>query len=177
LGFVLTVQDSVYLTPEDFRGLLSPNDFAADLEATLLSSEMLRERFQRLAHTGLMLLRQPLNGRPRVGGRNWAQRRLFDQVQAKEPDFVLLRQAMREVMMETCDLTAAVDYLNSLPRLTIRCRCLSQPSPFAQYWTQIEEGPNDAVINPTAALERLHAELTDRSRQARLAASLWRART
>jgi ATP-dependent Lhr-like helicase len=159
LGFVLTVQDSNGLTPDDFRDLLASEGFAADLESALANSEILRERFQRLAHTGLMLLRQPLNGRRRVGGRNWAQRRLFDQVRAKEPDFVLLRQAMGEVLMENCDLPAAIAYVDTLARLTIRCRRLNQPSPFAQHWTQVRDGPDDAVLNPTAALERLHAEL------------------
>jgi hypothetical protein len=44
--------------------------------------------------------------------------------------------------------------------LTIRCRRRSQAAPLAQHWTQLKEGPDDAVINPAAALERLYAELT-----------------
>jgi Lhr-like helicase len=160
LGLVISVPDIYEFKPGDFRDLLSPHNFAPDLEAALLRSDMTRERFQRVATTGLMLLRQPLNGRRHVGGRDWAQRRLFDQVQAKEPDFVLLRQAMHEVLTETCDSAAALAYLENLPRLTIRCRRLNLPSPFAQHWTQVKEGPDDSVINPTTALERLHAELT-----------------
>jgi ATP-dependent Lhr-like helicase len=159
LGFVISLPEVSEFTPGAFRDLLSAHNFASDLEAALLRSDMTRERFQRVATTGLMLLRQPLNGRRHVGGRDWAERRLFDQVQAKEPDFVLLRQAMHEVLTETCDSAAALAYVHNLPRLTIRCRRLNQPSPFAQHWTQVKEGPDDSVINPATALERLHAEL------------------
>jgi ATP-dependent Lhr-like helicase len=121
---------------------------------------MLRERFQGVATTGLMLLRQPLGGRRRVGGRDWGRRRLFDQVRISEPDFVLLRQAMQEVQAEWCDFQSALSYLRDMPSMTIRCRQLSQPSPFAQNWTQINAGPDDESANPVEALERLHAELT-----------------
>jgi ATP-dependent helicase Lhr and Lhr-like helicase len=160
LGLVVSVRGEGKLSPADWRDLQAAADFDSDSEEALLQSEILRERFQRVATTGLMLLRQPLGGRRRVGGRDWGRRRLYDQVQVGEPDFVLLRQAMQEVQAECCDIQSALSYLRDMPSMIIRCRQLSQPSPFAQDWTQINPGPDDKSANPVEALERLHAELT-----------------
>ena len=51
--------------------------------------------------------RMRLRRRRRVGGRDWAERRLFDQVRAVEADFVLMREAHREVREICCDGRAA----------------------------------------------------------------------
>jgi ATP-dependent Lhr-like helicase len=140
--------------------LLAAEGFDADLEAALAGGVMLRERFRRVALTGLMLLRNPPGGRRRVGGRDWAERRLFDQVRATDPDFILLRQALREVRDEECDAGMALAFLDKLPRSVLSCRWLAQPSPFAEAWTQLSAGPVETVQDPTEALRRLHAELT-----------------
>jgi ATP-dependent Lhr-like helicase len=121
---------------------------------------VLRERFGRVALTGLMLLRRPLGGRRRVGGRGWGERQLFAQVRGHAPDFVLLRQALREVRAELCDAPAARAYAEALPGLAVRCRRLPAPGPFAEAWTQAAEGPAEAVESPAEALVRLHARLT-----------------
>ena len=63
-----------------------------------------------------MLLRNPLGRGRRVGGRDWGERRLFDQVRARDPDFVLLRQAAREVRADLCDAAAALRYVEELAR-------------------------------------------------------------
>src|SRR5262249_34678333 len=97
LGLALYVRGSEELMPDDFRALLRVDSFEEDIRRALADSLVLRQRFQRVALTGLMLLRHPLGRKRRVGGRDWAQRRLFEQVRARLPDFVLLRQAEREV--------------------------------------------------------------------------------
>ena len=80
-------------------------------------------------------------------------------MRAARPDFVLLRQAEREVHEEVCDAAAAREYLEQLPRLAIRCRRLPQPGPFAESWTQPAAGVAEPVSAPAEALERLHASL------------------
>jgi ATP-dependent Lhr-like helicase len=145
--------------PGFWRSLLAPACFAEDLDAALGSSVALRERFQRVATTGLMLLRT-LQGRRRVGGRDWGERRLFEQVRAHDPDFVLLRQSVREVRAELCDGLAALRFVEELPRWVVRCRWLSQPSPFAASWTQTALGGVESAQSPAEALRRLHAQLT-----------------
>jgi putative SbcD/Mre11-related phosphoesterase len=106
-----------------------------------------------------MLLRNPLGRKRRVGGPDWGERRLFDQVHGHDPDFVLLRQALREVRSDWCDAAAARAYAERLPGLTVRCRYLSQVSPFAENWTQAAVGESEPVETPAEALRRLHAEL------------------
>jgi ATP-dependent Lhr-like helicase len=160
LGFMLSAAGDD-LTPEDLRSLLAVADFDADLAQALSESVTLRERFRRVALTGLMLLRNPLGRRRRVGGHDWAERRLFEQVRRQDPDFVLLRQALREVCEECVDAEAAGTFLRELPRLVIRWRWLSQVSPFAASWTQPAAGPVEGVEGPAEALRRLQAALLD----------------
>jgi ATP-dependent Lhr-like helicase len=160
LGFALLLRGAADLAPDDLRRLLGADGFDADLEAALADGVTLRERFRRVALTGLMLLRNPPGGRRRVGGPDWAERRLFDQVRAADPDFVLLRQALREVRDEDCDAAAARAFVEELPRRVLRCRWLGQRSPFAEAWTQLGAGPAETVEDPAEALRRLHAALT-----------------
>jgi hypothetical protein len=81
-------------------------------------------------------------------------------VQAVDTDFVLLRQAWREVRAEVCDAGAARAFLDELPWLRLCCRPLAQPSPFVEAWTQLAAGPVESVESPDEALRRLHAALT-----------------
>ncbi len=144
---------------ELFRRLLDVRTFETDLETCLAASDLLRGRFQRVAQTGLMLLRNPLGRKRRVGGQDWGERRLFEQVQGHDPDFVLLRQAGREVRAEWCDVRTAREYLDRLPGLAVRCRWLAQVSPFASNWTQAEVGEPERLESPAESLQRLHAAL------------------
>jgi ATP-dependent Lhr-like helicase len=145
--------------PQLVRELLSPRDFAAVLDTSLATSNLWRTRFQRVAQTGLMLLRRPNGRRRRVGGRDWGERRLFDQVLAHDPNFVLLRQAGREIRADCCDAETARAYVERLPGLTVRCRQLGQVSPFVENWTQAAVGEGEPVETPGDALLRLHADL------------------
>jgi ATP-dependent Lhr-like helicase len=157
--FILTGCCGSSLVTEELRQLLSADEFAHDLSAALGESATLRERFHRVALTGLMLLRHPLGSPRTVGGRDWAERRLFAQVRAGDPDFILYRQALQEVCDELCDAGAAQEYLAQLPRLTVRRRVLARVSPFAESWTQAGLGPVEAVETPEEAIQRLHAQL------------------
>jgi ATP-dependent Lhr-like helicase len=109
LGFVLS-SPTLVLTPDRLRRLLTSEHFVADLDAAVADSAALRERFHAAALTGLMLLRNPLGRKRRVGGHDWPERRLFEQVSAADPGFVLLRQARREVLDELLDAVAAREF-------------------------------------------------------------------
>jgi ATP-dependent Lhr-like helicase len=141
------------------RLLLEPAGFEADLGTALQDGDSLRQRFARVAQTGLMLLRQPLGGPRRVGGADWAARRLFDQVREHDGNFVLLRQARREIRAEWCDGAAAQAYALDLAGRPLRCRWLPYPSPFAEHWTQQAEGAAATAETPAEALRRLHEAL------------------
>jgi ATP-dependent Lhr-like helicase len=160
LGFVLSVDGRPELTADDFRALLAADEFDADLAEAVAGSTLERERFRGTASTGLMLLRNPVGKRVRTGGTHWAERQLYDQVQAADPDFVLLRQARREVGEDLLDARAARSFAEELPRRALRWRWLPGVSPLAEHWTQATEGPTEAGESPADALTRLHAMLT-----------------
>ncbi|MFO0929358.1 MAG: DEAD/DEAH box helicase [Gemmataceae bacterium] len=160
LGLTIRLRTPLPDVAAAVRTLLRADGFAAELADALAGSDVVRSRFGRVARTGLMVLRNPLGRRRRVGGIDWPQRQLFEQVRGHDPDFVLLRQALNEVRRELCDEAAALAFVTLLPRLTVVCRRLTRPSPFAQRWTQVEEGIADRPRSPTEALAQLHAELT-----------------
>jgi ATP-dependent Lhr-like helicase len=163
LGFVLSVEGRPELTADDLRFVLSVANFDADLTQAVTGSQVLRERFRGVALTALMLLRNPLGKRVRTGGNEWAERHLFDQVHAANPNFVLLRQARREVHEDWLDGPAARTFLEELPRRALRWRWLPGVSPLAEHWTQAAEGPVDSAESPVEALTRLHAMLMTRA--------------
>ncbi len=160
LGFALRLRGAVADPPAVVRSVLDATQIGADLDAALADGPALRQRFGRTALTGLMLLRNPLGRGRKVGGRDWGERRLFDQVRARDADFVLLRQAAREIRADLCDLEAARRYAEELARRPIRCRRLSRPSPFAEGWTQAADGPAEPLETPAEVLRQLHAALT-----------------
>jgi ATP-dependent Lhr-like helicase len=160
LGFALQVRGILADITGLLRVLLDGQRFAADLDAALAESSVLRDRFQRVSLTGLMLLRNPTGRRRRVGGADWAERHLFDHVRTRDPDFVLLRQAAREVRAGCCDADAASRYAAALPSLQVRCRWLTGISPFVESWTQLTAGSAAEVETPADALRRLHETLT-----------------
>jgi metallophosphoesterase superfamily enzyme len=138
LGFVLAVAADLDLEPNRLYDLLSPSNFARDLERAVADSPILGRRFATVAQTGLMLLRQPLGPRRRVGGRDWASRRLFHWLRFVEPEFPLLRQAWREVRDEVLTAPDAITCLERLSRMPIHVRWLPQLSPFAASWGTID---------------------------------------
>jgi ATP-dependent Lhr-like helicase len=162
LGFALFVRGGLpgEASPADtLRALLDPSGFDSDLGKVLEEGDAVRQRFAAVAQTGLMLLRQPRGGQRRVGGSDWAARRLFELVRAHNPDFVLLRQARAEVRADLCDAPTARAYAEGLSRLPLRCRYLATPSPFASSWTQREAGGTASAETPEEALRRLHETL------------------
>jgi ATP-dependent Lhr-like helicase len=80
LGLTLSVRGEKALGADLFRKLFAVEAFDQDLASALAESDLLRERFRRVALTGLMILRNPQGRRRRVGGPDWAQRRLFERI-------------------------------------------------------------------------------------------------
>ncbi len=96
-----------------------------------------------------------------MGGVLWPERRLFDQVRAAYPDFVLLRQANREVRGECCHAEVARVFAESLSGLPMRMRRLETTAPFARSWSQAAAGPGESALSPEDALRKLHAALNE----------------
>ena len=131
--------------------------------------------FARVAVTGLMLLRNPTGSRRKVGGADWGERRLYDQVTARDADFVLARQAAREVRADWCDAAAAMRLCGGITPFDDPLSAFTRTSPFAEHWTQTLIGSARRRSKPPGdSLQRLHAMLNGRRHavsSGRLAAS------
>ena len=132
LGFYVLLHAAAPMPADAWRASLSAPRFADDFLEHLDQSDLLAQHFSRVAQTGLMVLKNPLGRKRRVGGKDWTERRLYDRIRAGNADFVLLRQARREAISSTCDLAAARLFVKQLASLQIRIRHLSQPSPFGE---------------------------------------------
>jgi Lhr-like helicase len=132
LGIYLLIPGEANIAMETWRQLLHAAGFAADFSAHLRCSDLVPQAFARIAQTGLMVLRNPAGRKRKVGGKDWTERRLFDQLRERAADFILLRQAEREAIQGTCDLNAAQAYVEQLLKLPIRVRHLAKPSPFGE---------------------------------------------
>jgi ATP-dependent Lhr-like helicase len=138
--------------------LLVPDGFADQVLEGIDRGELPARRFQHIAATGMMVLRNSEPGkRVRVGGTNWVSARLYPLVKAACPEHPLLRETRREVLEDLLDVPAALAWLDSCPRLSFRT--LKAQSPFAAAW--IEPGQGDSLEFESAgdALKRLHARL------------------
>lgn len=160
LGLVLRFRQQLPDPAPRIRQVLTFEGLAQELDESLATSEALRSRFAQVARTGLMVLRHPEGRQRRVGGIRWVERQLFEQVRGRDPNFLLLRQALRELREDLCEGQTAQAFVRDLPQRTIRCRALPRPSPFARAWTQHQSAELDPASNPAEALARLHAELT-----------------
>ena len=132
LGIYLLIYGEEPITPNEWRTRLNPAHFAADFHEHLHGSDLLAQQFARVAQTGLMVMRNPLGRKRKVGGKDWAQHRLYERLRERAPDFVLLRQAEREAAASTCDLQTARAFVEQLAALPIRLRYLPEPSPFGE---------------------------------------------
>ncbi len=139
LGVTLFHEIDTPLGDEAWRQLLDVADFADEMDAIVRNGDLTRSRFADIARTGLMVLRQPLGGPRKVGGRDWVQRRLFDQIVAADPEFALLRQARRETLATKCASVPALAYLTDIASSPVQVRCLAETSPIAAAWLDVGE--------------------------------------
>jgi Lhr-like helicase len=94
-----------------------------------------------------MVLRNPLGRKRKVGGKDWTERRLFEQIRVHAPDFILLKQADREASLALCDLAEALAFVERLTSVPIRLRQLAQASPFGDSMLR-GHGPAGAIASP-----------------------------
>jgi len=155
-GFRLTVPESSALGEADLLPLLSPAGFAADLEASLDRSELLKYHFRNAAQTGLMVYRNYFGEQKPLRKLQFSSEVIFNVLVEHEPDHVLLREARREATHAFLDLAAAETWLARVGSHPIRLRRvpLVPPLSFALYASAIREML--LVENPAETLERLY---------------------
>jgi ATP-dependent Lhr-like helicase len=132
LGIYLITAAGGPMTPDDWRGSLRAEQFEDDFDQHLLESDLVRDHFARLAQTGLMVLRHPFGQKRQSSARTGTAHRLYERIRYSDPDFILLRQAHREVRDGLCDLPTALEFVRGLRSMTIRLRHLPAPSPLGE---------------------------------------------
>lgn len=142
LGCLLFAPADLDLSPASLRSVLSPLRWEQDLRSVSADHPALGKRFHAAATNGLMLLRQPIGQRVRVGGRSWAAGRLLRWLRTTDPNSALFQQALRETQEEVFHLEAVLDWLADLPRRAIRQRWLSEPSPLTARWSPVAPPPD-----------------------------------
>lgn len=157
-GFVLTVTDGQALGGSDLPGLLVEEDFDAQLEESLVRSDLLKYHFRNAAQTGLMVYRNFFGEQKSVRKLQWSSEVIFNVLTQHEPDHVLLREARREATHAFLDAPAAKAFLLRLNRdaLPVRLRRVEHVAPlaFGMYATKIREAL--LVEDPREAMERLY---------------------
>jgi ATP-dependent Lhr-like helicase len=139
LGFMQMVRGERPIEAAGWREALSVDKFNDDLTAALLGSELLRDRFRCVAQTSLLWPRNPIG----------AERRAC--ISTADADFVLVRQALRELLSER---VSALRFVEQLPRMTIYCRRLAEISPFVEGWNRVEAGAIETVNDTSPTHER-----------------------
>jgi ATP-dependent Lhr-like helicase len=155
-GFLLTVAADQQLAEGDLPALLEAEDFARDLQASLVRSELLKYHFRNAAQTGLMVYRNYFGEAKPVRKLQFSSEVIFNVLAQHEPDHVLLREAQRDAVESFLDLATAEAFLRRLRGRAIRLRRPAQlpPLAFAMYAASIKEVL--MVEDPAATLERLY---------------------
>lgn len=155
-GFVLTVTPTQAITTETIPMLLAPENFEADLNQSLVRSDLLKYHFRNAAQTGLMVYRNFFGEQKSVRKLQWSSEVIFNVLQQHEPDHVLLREALRDTLHSFLDAEGAVTYLKTLAPQAIRLRTIRRVPPlsFALFATKIKEAL--MVEDPRETMERLY---------------------
>lgn len=155
-GFVLTVGREQAVTAADLPALLAPAGFAAELDAALAQSELLKYHFRNAAQTGLMVYRNFFGEQKPARKLQWSAEVIFNVLARHEPDHVLLREARREARHAFLDAAGAEVFLRGAAALPRRLRRVPvvPPLSFALYATKIREALR--VEDPQETLERLY---------------------
>ena len=130
-GFYLSFEKNVNvikafnsLKSKDLRRIL---DFAID------KSEVLKRRFRHCAMRSLMILREYKGRRKRVGRQQVSSMILMSAVKRISNDFVILKEARREIMEDLMDVGNTLKILEEIEKKTIEIKEVTTliPSPFA----------------------------------------------
>lgn len=154
-GFVLTVTPRQVFTAEELPALLSPENFAEELNESLSRSDLLKYHFRNAAQTGMMVYRNYFGEQKSVRKLQWSSEVIFNVLQQYEPDHILLREARRDAVHTYIDVDGALKFLRSAAARPMHIHAVDRipPLSFAMYATKIKEAL--LVEDPRETMERL----------------------
>ncbi|MBI2134088.1 ATP-dependent helicase [Candidatus Woesearchaeota archaeon] len=130
-GFFLSYQKGVNVLAA--FSLIKSDKLELVLGSAIDKTEVLRRRFRHCAGRSLMILREYMGHRKRVGRQQTSSMILLNAVKRISNDFPILKEARREVLEDLMDIESAKQVLKSMEEGKTKIKHISTPlpSPFA----------------------------------------------
>ena len=130
-SFLLSLDSRVQAEAGILHELFNPQGFVEDLRTVLSTTETLGTSFRHIAEIGQLLPRRTLNGNVSARAATWNGSLLYKTLLEHEPEHPLVREAVREVMEDQCDVHRARDEAARIYETPLEVYDLPRPSPFA----------------------------------------------
>ncbi len=129
-SFLLSLDSRINTDAAALRAAFNPLKFDDDLRRTLSSTETLGTSFRHIAEIGQLLPRRTTRGNVPAKAATWNASLLYTTLREHEPDHPLLKEAVREVMEDQCDVYQALEEAARIHETPIEVYDLPRPSPF-----------------------------------------------
>jgi ATP-dependent helicase Lhr and Lhr-like helicase len=129
-SFLLSLDARLEVDAAALHESFNPHNFAEDLRATLSTTETLGTSFRHIAEIGQLLPRRTLRGNVSARAATWNGSLLYKTLLEHEPNHPLVREAVREVMEDQCDVSQAAEEAARIYSSPIEIYDLPRPSPF-----------------------------------------------
>jgi ATP-dependent Lhr-like helicase len=160
-GFYLSYEKNVNVM-NAFK-LLKSEKFGLVLNAAIDRTEVLKRRFRHCASRALMILREYMGRRKRVGRQQVSSMLLLNAVKRISPDFSILKEARREVLEDLMDKEHATWVLKQIEAGKIKIKEIntSVPSPFS--FNLVLEAHTDVlkIEDKIEFLRRMHRKVLE----------------
>lgn len=130
-GFLLAMDARVALEEARLREAFSPVNFSNDLETVLRGTETLGRKFRQIAETGQLIPRRTYSGVYNKKFSAWNGSLLYQTLLQYEPDHILVRETVREVLEDTLDAHHALQQAERIYESAWEWFDHPRPSPFA----------------------------------------------
>jgi ATP-dependent helicase Lhr and Lhr-like helicase len=161
-SFLLSLDSRIDTDADTLRAAFNPQNFADDLRQTLSSTETLGTSFRHIAEIGQLLPRRTTKGNVTAKAATWNASLLYTTLREHEPDHPLLKEAVREVMEDQCDVYQAMEEAERIYQTPIQIYDLPRPSPFGLPLFAAFNREVLLAADPDRALDELVAAIYDR---------------
>mgnify|MGYP000995957095 CR=1 FL=1 len=130
-GFLLSIAAKDQPSEEKMREAFNPKGWADDLKTVLDKTESLGRRFRSVAEIGQLLPRRTAHGDVPFRAASWSGSLLYKTLLQYEPDHPLVRECVRGVMEDDCDLERSEMEARRIFETPFEIFDLPRPSPLA----------------------------------------------
>jgi ATP-dependent Lhr-like helicase len=160
-GFLLSIAARNAPSEDQIRSAFDPAGFAEDLKAVLNRTETLGRRFRTIAEIGQLLPRRTTRGNVPFRATSLSGSLLYKTFLTYEPDHPLVRECVREVMDDECDVHGAETHAAHIHESPFETFDLPRPSPLALPLFASFNRETLMAQDPERALDELVASLYD----------------